>query len=439
MRRLSWIVVVSALPGALGACRGQPSSPVPPAHLDASAVPAQPDAAQPAADGGAADASSPRDVSRAPLLGADDKALCIVEGNVMRRWGKSLWGGPDHPRPEVTTFPERVARLACGTTHTCVVTEGGDIWCLGYSGFGDLGVMTGEVCPGVIRDSECSSTPVKVPGLPKMVDVAVGGGLNCGVSEAGEVYGWGAYAQSWRADARERADAGAHRPEAVFRVPGLTDVRRVDVGGDHACALDGRGEIWCWGRNPDGQLGRGTFTDREPRPARVLSIHGASSMAVNGDHDCALVEGAVQCWGFNGLWAVNDKVEARCEDRLPCAPSPRRVALPGAAKIVDVPRAGASTCVLDALGAAYCWGANRDSALGPGGEPCEMQPCLRRPRKLLGLPPLKQLLGSGSFLCGLTAGRELLCWGDVAGELRVPPGEEAQCPECVGPLFRLAL
>ena len=162
-------------------------------------------------------------------------------------------------------------------------------------------------------------------------------------------------------------------------------------------------------------------------------------MAIDGDHNCALIEGEVYCWGFNGLYAINDKVEARCEDKLPCAPSPRRVALPTPAKIVDLPSVGAATCALDALGAVYCWGANRNEALGPGGEPCEMQPCLHHPRKLLGIPPMKRILGSGSFLCGLTAGRELLCWGDLEGELHVKPTEPAQCKDCVGPLFRLAL
>ena len=401
--------------------------------------------ATPSADGGALDAgtSPPPDAAPPPLLSARGKALCIMDGNVMRRWGLSL-KGLDH---EVTTFPERVARVACTSTHACVLTEGGDIYCVGWARFGDLGVITGEMCPGSPRASLCSSTPVKVPGLPKMVDVAVGDGT-CGISEAGEVYCWGGVmSPPWVPKDR---DARALPLETIFRLPVLEDIRRVGMGGDVLCALDAHGDVFCLGDNDQGQLGRGTFDRLLPlpgappdpsnrQPARVLSVHGASSMAVSTDHTCVLVEGEVYCWGFNGLYAIDDKVEPRCSERFSCAPRPRRVVVPSAAKIVAMPSGAGFSCVLDAEGAVYCWGSNVGQTLGPGGEPCKMERCFRSPHKLLGIPPLTQLLAGDEFMCGVTAGRELLCWGNLAQALHVSPTEPAQCKDCVGPLLRLEL
>jgi alpha-tubulin suppressor-like RCC1 family protein len=171
----------------------------------------------------------------------------------------------------------------------------------------------------------------------------------------------------------------------------------------------------------------------------VLSLHGASSLAVSIDHTCALVEGEVYCWGFNGLHAINDQAEARCNEGFPCMPRARRVVVPSPARIVALPPGHGATCALDAQGAVYCWGANVGQALGPGGEACKMERCFPSPHRLLGIPPVTQVVLTGQFMCGLTAGRELLCWGNLEEQLHVSPTEPAPCKDCVGPLFRLAL
>jgi alpha-tubulin suppressor-like RCC1 family protein len=47
-------------------------------------------------------------------------------------------------------------------------------------------------------------------------------------------------------------------------VTGLTDVARVDVGYDHACAVKTTGTVWCWGNDDQGQVsgkGVGKFRD----------------------------------------------------------------------------------------------------------------------------------------------------------------------------------
>ncbi|MEO9231891.1 MAG: hypothetical protein ABI421_01045 [Polyangiaceae bacterium] len=51
----------------------------------------------------------------------------------------------------------------------------------------------------------------------------------------------------------------AHHPT---KVEGITGAVAIAVGGDHACALDKVGVVWCWGSNDKGQLGDGTYADR---------------------------------------------------------------------------------------------------------------------------------------------------------------------------------
>lgn len=71
----------------------------------------------------------------------------------------------------------------------------------------------------------------------------------------------------------------------------------VGAGSGHACGRSASGEVWCWGYNLAGQLGRDTPTMSEA-PVRVAELGVASALVVGPSHACAIVEeGAVRCWG----------------------------------------------------------------------------------------------------------------------------------------------
>lgn len=71
----------------------------------------------------------------------------------------------------------------------------------------------------------------------------------------------------------------------------------VGAGSGYACGRSAAGEVWCWGYNLAGQLGRETPTTSEA-PVRVAELGVASALVVGPSHACAIVEeGAVRCWG----------------------------------------------------------------------------------------------------------------------------------------------
>lgn len=73
----------------------------------------------------------------------------------------------------------------------------------------------------------------------------------------------------------EEYDEYAAQPSPV-RVLGLDDANDIAVGNGHACALRGAGEVACWGRNLQGQLGDGTTDDRNvPVAFSVHDVTGA--------------------------------------------------------------------------------------------------------------------------------------------------------------------
>jgi alpha-tubulin suppressor-like RCC1 family protein len=52
-------------------------------------------------------------------------------------------------------------------------------------------------------------------------------------------------------------------------VTGLTGVQEIAAKWSHACARTADGNVFCWGRNYEGELGDGTTMDRLS-PVRVM-------------------------------------------------------------------------------------------------------------------------------------------------------------------------
>ncbi len=130
----------------------------------------------------------------------------------------------------------------------------------------------------------------------------------------------------------------------------------LDGGEYHTCGIrDDR--AYCWGLNLDGQLGNGTNT-ASSYPTAVVGLPDApvTSISAGGGHSCAVVTGAVYCWGKGGAGQLGDGTSR---------PSTRAVAVVG---IPDGAAVGVSagegfTCARTAS-KLYCWGVDSTGQLG---------------------------------------------------------------------------
>jgi len=208
---------------------------------------------------------------------------------------------------------------------------------------------------------------------------------------------------------------------------------RLAAGGEHACGITGRGDLYCWGTSIHGELGPaagiqdcnerfGPGIVCNPIPIRSSGLRPVEIVA--GDmHTCGLgADGTAYCWGANfygqaGTGSLSD------------VPVPTRVA--GGHSFVQLVAGRMHTCGITTARAAYCWGWDWTGALGAGdvsAERCSFfgnDPCSRTPRLVVGGHQWAQLAATDRATCGVTTSGELYCWGlDVGGD----DGQYCQIP-----------
>lgn len=156
------------------------------------------------------------------------------------------------PEPILSSIGQLTTSVSTGGNHTCALDNGGLAWCWGSAEEGVLGSAT---APG-------GATPVAVAGGRSYASLSAGDSHNCALTGAGEAWCWGIndVGQLGGAAATDLCSAfGSARPcnRTPVRVTGLPELSRVSVGYGHACAVSTAGEVWCWGRGTEGQLGDG--------------------------------------------------------------------------------------------------------------------------------------------------------------------------------------
>ena len=201
---------------------------------------------------------------------------------------------------------------ASGTSsiHACALDTTGFAYCWGDGGHGKLGDGTGN----------SSSTPVAVytAGVlngVSLTQISAGGNHTCAIDTAGKAYCWGYgyYGQLGRGSTTSTGYPAAVNMSGVLNSKTL---KSISTGDYHTCAIDTAGKAYCWGYNYYGQLGNG-LTTNSPTPVEVdmtgvLSGKILTEINANGNHACAVdTGGQLYCWGdgnnYNGTFGVNQK------------------------------------------------------------------------------------------------------------------------------------
>jgi len=163
-------------------------------------------------------------------------------------WGRNTEGqlgdGKSGSRLKAVTVAglSDAVELVSGHDHSCARRRGGQVVCWGDNSGGQLG-------PGA-RGEPKRNTPVVVPDLGAVVELAAGGHHNCVRLDSGRVICWGSNDFGQLGTTRSQA-----RTNPRVMVRGVTDAVDLALGDQHSCALRAAGEVACWGDTQHGALG----------------------------------------------------------------------------------------------------------------------------------------------------------------------------------------
>lgn len=349
-------------------------------------------------------------------IGTDGRAYC---------WGERLYvqlgttrAGPCEDdwclRPLAVSGNAPTSDIAAGRAHSCAIM-GGMLNCWGANREGQLGdsrlVVT--TCPRMPY-LRCSPTPF--PVALGFAVAAVDGARDhtCAIRLNGALYCWGRNpaGQVGSADTKDR-----NVPVVVETGAPVADV---GTGEAHTCAVNVDGRAYCWGEGSAGRLGNGG-TAPSLEPALVAGGHFFTAVAVGGAHACGLsAAGRVLCWGQGSAGQVGDSAGTS-------AATPVAAALPEPA--VAVSAGWEHTCALAASGRLYCWGSNAFGQIGNGSRIDRLSPTP------VELAAVRSVSAGEGHTCAVTEEDVVYCWGaNASGQLGIGTRVGAATPRWVGAL-----
>lgn len=253
--------------------------------------------------------------------------------------------------------------------------------------------------------------------MQEWLQISSGGDHACAIDPAGALWCWGAN------ETGQLGNGGTESSPTPVAVTGISEaVVEVTTGWKHTCAITTSGQAWCWGNNDLGQLGN---NDSEPtaNPVMVMNLADAKAIAAGDAHTCALrTDGTAWCWGLNADGQLGDGSGNFLDFIVP-----HQVAgVTGASSICS---SFVHSCVTSSSGV-YCWGENLSKQLGPnGGDADSLDTPVEVPGANLG--------GASMVACGdghvcAVAGGQVVCWGENSkGQLGDGMMEETPTPTTV--------
>ena len=333
-----------------------------------------------------------------------------MESGVARCWGENGSGQlgdgtkENSPTPVSVSGLPLISGISAFFDHTCAVTNTGGIKCWGDNSQGQLG-----------NNSTTDSTlPVDVSGISSAQDLADGFSLShtCALLQSGQVACWGRNNEG-------QLGNGTNQSSLVpVMVSNISDGKAVSTGGSYesvfSCAIAGNGLIQCWG----------AATIYGNIPKTISSYPAATQISGGGNHACArMANKTIKCWGHNGFGQLGDGTKK--ENYL------TPVSVMGINTALAVAAGSAHSCALLENGTIMCWGSNLHGQLGTDIAHESLSPVL-----VSGITTATALSAGMSHTCARLSGGRIKCWGsnlvfqtgDGTGGRRLIPGPVVGIP-----------
>lgn len=214
---------------------------------------------------------------------------CEIRGGQVWCKGGNGWGQLGRTGPASNEFvwvsgTTNARSVAVGLAHVCLLNTSGEVHCWGSSLFGQLGTKPPPPAKNIAANdpSLLTITPKRINGLADIVEIAAGDYFTCSRARSGRVHCWG------------KTGLEGDRTGQLMSVRLPAQPMQLFAGADHACVVSTANEVLCWGRVVDSG-GTPKFLGR-PKQVFRLSSRGELQQWPHGV--CRLSQkGPRHCWG----------------------------------------------------------------------------------------------------------------------------------------------
>ena len=238
-------------------------------------------------------------------------SLAIGSDGNLYGWGDNSYGqlGIGNPSVSPNQQPIKVilptgipkfTQISAGDSHSLALGTDGNLYSWGYNDHAQLGIGASD------SDAHAAPSKVNLPtGVPKFTQISAGYKHSLALGTDGNLYSWGTNEKGQLGRSINGAEDGT--PRKVNLPTGVSRFTQVIAGGEHSLALGSDGNLYSWGDNTSGQLGRNPSATKDGTPRKVampagITITQASAPGtLGGDFSLALgSDGNIYSWGWNG-------------------------------------------------------------------------------------------------------------------------------------------
>jgi alpha-tubulin suppressor-like RCC1 family protein len=292
----------------------------------------------------------------------------------------------------------------------------GGVLAFGSNGAGQLGSITNNGT----NNPNPTPTVVGLPGeIGPVTQVAAGGGHGLVVTAGGQLYAFGSNEYGQLGSATNSGTNNPNPTPTVVGLPGeIGPVTQVAAGSDHSLAVTASGQLYAFGFNYYGQLGRSANTssgDPNPTPTVVTlpgEIGPVTQVAAGANHSLAVTaSGQLYAFGYNGYGGLGSATNSGTGNP---SPTPTPVSLPGEiGPVTRVAAGGAHSLAVTASGQLYAFGLNGEGELGSAtntgtNNPNPTPALVRLPGEI---GPVTQVAAGSNHSLAVTASGQLYAFG----------------------------
>ena len=313
----------------------------------------------------------PTGVSFTQISGGLGFALALGSDGNLYSWGSDLYG--EMGRGDVTYSPQlgkvimptdgtKFTQFSAGFVHSLAIGSDGNLYSWGYNNSGQLGNGT--------TDSSRHGTPSKVAmpaGVTKFTQISAGNDHSLALDSDGNLYSWGYNMYGQLGKGNSDFVIEQLTPSKGLMPADGTKFTQISAGYKHSLALGTDGNVYSWGDNSKSQLGRTPASGTQDSTPRKVNpptgVRGFTQVIAGSNHSLALgSDGNLYSWGDNSKGQLGRSASGTQDG------TPGKVTMPGGITITQASAEGGYlgdfSLALGSDGNLYSWGSNSKGQLG---------------------------------------------------------------------------